>query len=71
MLGVPQEAGVRYHNWGNRPQPLYDRLCVVEPTHMGVAGGEHAIRRREAWILLDRKEQIRQGLIKAPAGEMR
>ena len=71
LLGIPQKAGVRYYDRGYGAQPRDNLSRVVEPTHMGVAGGEHAIRRREAWILLDRKEQIRQGLIKAPAGEMR
>ena len=71
MLGVPQEAGVRYHNRGNGPQPFDDRLCVVESTRMGVAGDKAAIRQREACILLDREEQLRHGLTEAPAGEMR
>src|SRR5262249_933712 len=38
---------------------------------MGVAGGEIAIWRREARILLDRKEQFRHGFIEAPSQEMR
>jgi hypothetical protein len=29
------------------PEPLDYRSCVVEPTHMGVAGGETAIRQSE------------------------
>src|SRR5437660_12829143 len=62
VLGVPQEAGVRYHNWGNGSQPLDDRACVIEPTHMGVAGGETAMRQREAWLLLDREAERRHGL---------
>ena len=31
MLGVPQEAGVRYHDSGNGPQPPDDLPGVVEP----------------------------------------
>jgi hypothetical protein len=34
---------------------------------MSVAGGEKAMRRREAWILLDREEQLRHGIIEAPS----
>jgi hypothetical protein len=71
VLGVSQEAGVRYHDRGDRAQPLYDFSCVVEPTHMGVAGGEIAMRLRVARILLDRKEQFRHCLIELPAEEMR
>jgi hypothetical protein len=29
---------------GNGPQPLDDLSSVIEPTHMGVAGGEKATR---------------------------
>ena len=71
MLGVSQEAGIRYHDRGYRAQILYDFSCVVEPTHMGVASGEIAMRLRVARILLDRKEQFRRGLIELPAEEMR
>ena len=71
MLGVPQEAGVRYHDRGDGAQPRDDLSRVVEPAHMRVAGGEIAIRLRVAWILLDREEQLRHCLIEAPAEEMR
>jgi len=71
MLRIPQEADVRYHDRSNGPQPLDDLSCVVEPTHMGVAGGETAIRQRESWVLLDREEEVGHGLIEAPADEMR
>ena len=37
---------------------------------MREACGEKAIRRRVAWVVLYRKEQLRNGLIKAPAQEM-
>src|SRR5271165_3903051 len=66
MLGVPQVADVRYYDRGNGSQPRYDLSCVVELAHMGVAGGEKAIRHREAWILVDREDQFRHGLIEAP-----
>ena len=71
MLGVPQEAEVRYHDRVNGPQPPDDFSSIVEPTHMSVAGGEYAIRLRLMWILLDREEQFRHRLIKAPPDEMR
>ncbi len=71
MLGVPKVAGVRYHDRGDGAQPRDDLSRVVEPTHMGVAGGEKAIRARKARILLDREEQFRHCLIEAPSEEMR
>jgi hypothetical protein len=72
VLGVPQEAGVRRdHDRRNGALPLDDLTCVVEPAHMGAAGGENAIRLREARIVLDREEQFRHGLVEAPAVEMR
>src|SRR5271169_3057197 len=71
VLGVPIEAGVRYHERRDGAQPRDDLSRVVEPTHMGVAGGERAIRAWEAGILLDREEQLRHGLLEAPTAEMR
>src|SRR5208282_3177714 len=70
VLGVPVLAEVRYHERRDGAQPRDDLSRVVEPTHMGVAGGERAIRAREAGILLDREEQLRHRLIEAPAEEM-
>ncbi len=67
---VPQMADVRHHDRRDGPQPRDDLSCVVEPTHMGVAGGEISDTVREAWILLDREEQFRHSLIEAPADEM-
>jgi hypothetical protein len=58
MLGVPQIGDVRYHDAGNGPQPPDDRARFVEPSHMGVAGCEVAIRVGEAGILLDREQQL-------------
>jgi hypothetical protein len=52
-------------------QPRDDLSRVVEPAHMGVTGGEIAIRMRQARIFLDREQQFRHGLIEAPADEMR
>ena len=70
MLRVPKEANVGYHNRGNGPQSRDDVSGIVEPTHMGVAGGETPIRQREAWIILDREEQLRHGLTETAADEM-
>src|SRR5215813_5164583 len=71
MLWVPQVAGVRYHDRGNGAQARDDLSRVVEPTHVGVTGGEKAIRLREAWTLLDREDQLRLCLIEAPSKKMR
>ena len=69
---LPQVAGVARHDHrGDGAQPRDDRLRVVEPTHMGVAGGEITIRLGEVRIFLDREEQLRHRLIEAPAEEMR
>lgn len=71
VLGVAQEAGVRYHDRGNGAQ-LFDGLsCVVDLSHMSIASSEPAIRLREAWIVLDREQQLRHRLGEAPADKMR
>jgi hypothetical protein len=70
VLRVPQEANVGYHNRGNGPQSRNDLSGVIEPTHVGVAGGETPICQRKAWIILDREEQLRHGLTETAAGEM-
>src|SRR5262249_24564136 len=61
----------RHNNGGNGPQPVDDLSRLIEPPHMRVAGGENAIWPWIAWVLLDREEQLRHGLIEAPAEEMR
>ena len=71
MLGVLQKADARYHDRSNGAQLLDDLSRVVEPTHMGIAGGESAVGGRLAWIVLDREEQVRYCLFEAPAVEMR
>jgi hypothetical protein len=71
VLGVPIVAEVRYHERGDGAHPRDDLSRVVEPTYIGVAGGEEAIRAREAGILLDREEQLRHGPIEASTEEMR
>ena len=71
MLGVAQEAGVRDHDGANGAQARDDLLRLGEPSHMGIAGGEIAIRHGEAGILLDREEWMRRCLIEAASQEMR
>src|SRR5262249_37944199 len=70
LLRIPQEIGVCYHNRCYGAQPLDDLACVVQSTHMRVAGGEIAIRYREAWILLDCKEQFWYCLIEPSTQKM-
>jgi len=41
MLGVPNEADVRYHDRGDGPQPPDNLSCVVEPTHMREQAARH------------------------------
>src|SRR6266481_5385448 len=38
---------------------------------MGIAGGEKAMRLREVRIILDRQEQLWQGLVEAPTKKQR
>ena len=69
MPGVPLVGAVRYHDRSDGAQPRNDLSCVIEPTHMGVAGGESAVRRREARIILDREKQFRHCFSEAPTEE--
>ena len=66
MLRITQEVCVCDHDRGDGAQPLDDLACVLEPTHLRIAGGKIAIRNREAGILLDRQEQVRHCLIEPP-----
>lgn len=43
VLGVPQDAGVGYHDRGDGPQSRDNLSGVVEPAQMRVAGGKNAI----------------------------
>jgi hypothetical protein len=70
VLGIPELEGVRYHNGSNGTQPFNNLAGVVASSHMGVAGGEGAIRPREGRIFLDREAEFRHSLIEAPSGEM-
>src|SRR5215831_7855443 len=71
MLGVPQVAAILHHDRADGAETPDDFARLGDASHMGVAGGEVAIRRREARILLDREEQFRHGLIEPPSQEMR
>ena len=52
-------------------EPSDDLLGVIEPAHVGIRGGEIAIRHGVALVLLDREDEIGHGLIEAPTEEMR
>ena len=71
MLGISELEGVRYHNGSNGTQPFNNLAGLVESAHMGVTGGEGAIRPREGRIFLDGEAEFRHSLIEAPGGEMR
>jgi hypothetical protein len=70
VLKVPQVVGVRYHDRADGAEAPDDFSRVGKAPHMGIAGGEISIWYRKARILLDREEQFRHGLIKAPRQEM-
>src|SRR6516165_10064076 len=71
MLGIPQVAGIRDHDTADGAKSLDDFLRLGEASHMGIAGGEIAVRRREGRILLDRQEQFWHSFIEPPSQEMR
>ena len=63
-------AGSRNHDRADCAQAAEDFSRLGEPSHMGITGSEVAIRYWKARIVLDRKEELRHGLIKAPRQEM-
>ena len=71
MFGTPQVAGIRHHGSADGAELLDDFLCFSDASHVRIAGGEIAVRRREGRIVLDREEQFRYGLIESPSQEMR
>jgi hypothetical protein len=71
VLRVPWHAAIRHDDRGNGPQPADDLPRLVEPPQMRIARGEKAIRYREARIISDRAEQLRQCRIETPIEEMR
>ena len=71
MLTIPHVADIRYYRKADGAQARDDFPRFGEACHMGIAGGEKAIRHRVARILLDRKKQFRHGLVEAPSREMR
>ena len=71
MLGVPQVAGIRDHDARGCTKLLDDFRRFGEASHVRIASGEIAGRRREARIFLDCQKQFLHGLIKPPSQEMR
>src|SRR5262249_57182884 len=67
VLGIPQVAGIRYQDGADGAEARDDFSRLGEASHMGIAGDEKAIRHRETWILLDRKEQFRYRLVEPPS----
>jgi len=63
MLRIAQMDRVVHHDRSDGAQTLDNIMRFVEPAHMGVAGGENAIRLQESRILLDREEKLGKGLI--------
>ena len=62
---------VRYNKRSDGAQPPDDLSCVVEQSHVGIAGGEGAIWRRVVRVFLNCKEQLRHCFLEAQANEMR
>jgi hypothetical protein len=54
VLGLTEIAGTWYHRRGDGPEPCDYISCVVQLTHMSVAGGQKSIRLWEARVSLDR-----------------
>src|SRR5215470_2955969 len=71
MLRVEKRNIARHDHRGDHAQLGDDCACFIEPDHVRLARGEGAIWQRAAWILLDRKEQLRHRFIEAPAEEVR
>jgi hypothetical protein len=59
VFEIEDVPGVCHHNRDDGAQPLDNRSRFIEPPHIGIAGSEKAIRVREAWIILDREQQLR------------
>src|SRR5690349_5716714 len=70
LVAVPQVAHVRYQSRCDGPQPRDDIPCVIQPTHVSVAGSEISVWLRVTCIVLDRKEQRRHRRIKSPGKEI-
>src|SRR6516165_6264440 len=65
MFRISQIGEVWDYDTGNGPQPLDDYPRFVQPSHMGIAGCEIAIRVGEARILLVREQQLWDGCVEA------
>ena len=72
IIGVAVGGGAPDYNRGHGTQPCGHLSRFVEPTHMGVAGGEIAMCLGEARIVPRRYEQHRQRFVKPdPVGRQR
>jgi hypothetical protein len=71
VFRVPQIARVRDNDRGDGAQLGDDLPGVVEPAHVGIAGGEKAMRQGQTRVLLDDKPQFCCCFLKAPTDEMR
>jgi hypothetical protein len=61
----PKLTIARHGKTGRGARPIDGCPRVVEPTHMGVAGGETELSSPSVWILLDHEEQSRHSLFEA------
>ena len=71
VLRVAENRAARHHEGGDGAQLRNDLPCLIESSHVGVAGGERAIGRGEVRLVLDREEELWYCLVEAPAEEMR
>src|SRR3984893_16709277 len=71
VLRVPPRRDARREERGDCAQPSNGGAGLIELTHMGVAGSEVAIRRREIRFVLDRQEELWYRLVEALPLEMR
>ena len=62
--------GIRDHHGRKNSQLLDDCSRFVQSTHMCVTGGEKAVGRNPAWLLLQRPEQHRPCFLKPPGKEV-
>src|SRR6266436_1579706 len=71
VLGLTQFGSARHNDRGNRTQPRDNLSRLIEPPHMSITGGKIAVCVWEAWVVLDREQQLRGRQIEPPADEMR
>jgi len=71
VLGVPEEASVRYYGVDDCPKPRGNLSRLVETAHVSQTRGEKTIPQRQTRIFLDHEAQFPDRLIKAFADEIR